>query len=60
MKEFDSHKRDILILAFFDKMMIVSEYTFLVDEFYINQVSLENYKIHIWKEHTFCKYAEQI
>ena len=47
MKGLDSQKRNILMLAFFEKTMIVLEYTVLVDEFCISQVLLENYKIHI-------------
>ena len=47
MKGLDSQKRNILMLAFFEKMMIVLEYTVLVDEFCISQFLHENYKIHI-------------
>ena len=47
MKGLDSQKRNILMLAFFEKMVIVLEYTVLVDEFCISQFLLENYKIHI-------------
>lgn len=41
MKDFDSQKIDILMLAFFNEMMIVLKHTILIDKFYISQFSLK-------------------
>ena len=42
MKGLGSQKIDVLMLVFFDQMMIVFKYTILTDEFCISQFLREN------------------
>ena len=42
MKGLSSQNIDVLMLAFFNEMMIALEYTIFTDKFYISEFLLEN------------------